>query len=206
MLNQKKIILGIGKTSKNFFSESSFYLHSINNNKYFSTGNNTSKAINHNKNTHEEINVIKWFDDFWVYMEITFNKADNKTINIFFTLSVFEGDSHENFKTQLFRAEWDSYNNNLSHPQPHWHFYPNEKIDYAVKKFEDIIDNEESEFVESTKSKKGKGININKMHFAMSGQWDKDNGHIHCITDENELLNWYQGLMSHIKTQLEYVK
>lgn len=207
MLNPKNIITEICKTSKSYFPESSFYLEPINIYKYYSTGNNTSKAINHNKNSNEEINVVKWFDDFWVYIEITFNQADKKTINTFFTLSVFEGSNQDNIKNQLFRAEWDTYNDNLIHPQPHWHFYSYGLIENIVKDFGDIIDKEQSGFIELINEEKSKGININKIHFAMSALWDtKIDGHIHSITDDNKLLNWYQGLMSHIKTQLEYVK
>lgn len=207
MLNPKNIITEICKTSKNFFPESSFYLEPINISKYYSTGNFTSKAINHNKNSNEEINVIKWFDDFWIYMEITFNQADKNTINTFFSLSVFEGSSPDNIKNQLFRAEWDTYDNNLIHPQPHWHFYSNGAFENIVKDFTDVIDKEQSDFIEMINEEKSKRIEINKMHFAMSALWSKKTeGHIHKISEDNDLLNWYRSLLSHIKTQLEYVK
>jgi len=206
MLNPKTIIPEINKASKNYFLESSFYLSEINNIKYRSTGNYTSKAINHNKNSNEEINVVKWFDDFWVYMEITFNPIDNKTVNTFFSLSVFEGSNDNNVKTQLFRAEWDTYDND-HHPQPHWHFYSNGVFENIVKDFEAIIDQEQSEFLEMIDKEKSKGIELKKMHFAMSALWNKNiDSHTHKISDDNELVKWYQGLLNHIKSQLEYAK
>ena len=209
MLNPISIITEICNVSKNYFPDSSFHLTPINiiQNKfykYYSTGSDSSKAINNKKNTLEEINVVKWFDDFWIYMVITFNQADKKTINTFFTLSVFEGSSQDNIKNQLFRAEWDTYNDNRFHPQPHWHFYSNGRLENLVKEFSELLTEEETGFIDLINEEKFKGIDINKMHFAMSAHWDKENGHIHGITDGNELLNWYKGLMSHIKFQLEY--
>jgi len=207
MLNPKKIITDINRVSKSYFPESSFYLEPKSFYKYYSTGDYTSKAINHNKNSSEEINVVKWFDEFWIFIEISFNQSDKKTVNTFFSLSVFEGSSHEKSKIQLFRAEWDTYNNNLFHPQPHWHFYSHDGIENLVKDFADVINTEQSDFIQLVNKDKSKGIEINKMHFAMSALWNQEiDGHIQSISKDSDLINWYQGLLSHIKTQLEFAK
>jgi hypothetical protein len=76
-----------------------------------------------------------------------------------------------------------------------------------VKEFSEIIEKEQSGFVKLINDEKSKNINIDKMHFAMSAVWDKNiGGHIHAINDDEKLISWYKGLMSHIKNQLEYVK
>jgi hypothetical protein len=207
MLDPKNIITELSKISKNYFPESSFYFERKNNYKFYSTGNNSSKAINHNKHSLEEINVVKWFADFWVYIEITFYQLDKDNINTFFTLSVFEGSDRDNNKNQLFRAEWDTYEDNQIHPQPHWHFFSSSIIENLFIEFSEIVEKEQSGFVELINDEKSKNINIDKMHFAMSAIWDKNiDGHVHPIADDEKLISWYKGLMSHIKNQLEYVK
>jgi len=208
MLNTNDIITEICKASKNYFPESSFYMAKENFFKYYSSGNNTTKAVNHYKNSNEEINVVKWFDDFWVYLELNVKPINRTNINTSITLSVFQGDSQDNIKYQLFRAEWDTYNDNKIHPQPHWHFYSNSVVDNIALQFVDIVDKEKSDFLSMLSSEKPKCIEINKMHFAMRALWDinPESGHIHKITQETDFINWYKGLLSHIKTQLEFAK
>lgn len=208
MLNHKRIIAELNKVGKNYFLESSFYLTYVNGSfsKYISKGDFSTKALNNNKNSREEINVIKWFDDFWISIEILFNQPDIKTFNTFFTLSVFQGDSNDNIKNQLFRAEWDTYDNNKEHPQPHWHFYSNRKIENIVNDFIDLINDEDIGFASSLNEEKSKGISIEKIHFAMQAQWGQNIGHIHKISEEATIINWFQGLLGHIRTQLENVQ
>lgn len=208
MLNQKKIISELNKVGKHYFPESSFYLTKANDSfrKYISKGNFATKAINNIRNSKEEINVVKWFDDFWISIEILFNLPDKKTFNTFFTLSVFQGESTDDIKNQLFRAEWDTYDNNKEHPQPHWHFHSNRKIENIVNDFIDLVNEEDIGFASSLNEEKSKGINIEKIHFAMQAQWGQNKGHIHKIGEEATIINWFQGLLGHIKTQLEDVQ
>jgi len=207
MLDPLLIIEELNRISKSYFLENTFYFNPLAIHRYYSTGNNTSKAINHNKNSNEEINVVKWFDDFWVYVEILFSQTSQNKIDIFFSFSVFEGEAEDNIKNQLFRAEWDNYDDNSIHPQPHWHFHSNDISEEVVMNFADMIEEEQSDFLDMINDEKAKVININKMHFAMSAMWNNNiNGHINKIKEENELIYWYEGLLSHIRTQLEFVK
>ncbi|MBU0487370.1 MAG: hypothetical protein KKA07_15235 [Bacteroidetes bacterium] len=204
MVNQKKIIQEIEKSSRLFLHEPSFCMKLLPNNKYRSVGGNTSKAINNNKNAREEIKVIRFFKEYWLFIEVTFN-AHGKNICTSFSLSMFHGDSEDNVKSQLFRAEWDSYADNLLHPQPHWHFYSDELAETVVTSFCDLIDEDRSDFLDLLKDEQLRKPKISKIHFAMSAFWKNDlNGHIHFIEDDCELISWYNGLLNHLSTQLQY--
>ncbi len=202
MLDIQIIIEKINKTCKIFFPESTFFLHPSSTNRYrFKiTGNNTSVAINNYHNTSEEVNVIKWLDDFWIYIDIRF-----ENFNTFISLSVFQGEETDNIKHQLFRAEWDDYNNKEEkHPQPHWHITPNQVIE---KTFEELVSIEDSDtFTSLLEEEKSKIIDVNQIHFAMNGNWINNESEIHPLNNEEKIVRWFQGLLSHLRTQLEYVK
>lgn len=200
MLDKQSVIKKINTACRFFFNESLFFLHRCSANRFIITGDKKSKARNNNSNQSEEVNVIKWFDDFWVYIEIEF--VDHTT---FISLSVFQGEENDNIKHQLFRAEWDDYNNNEEkHPQPHWHITSNQAIE---KTFEEIARIEDSDtFANLLIEEKSKIININKIHFAMIGNWINNETHIHSINSEEKVIKWFQGLLSHLKEELNYVK
>lgn len=202
MFNVNKVIKEINKSCKNFFTESTFDLRLDRNNRFVIAG--VSKAINNYKNTQNEVDVIKWFDDFWLYIDISFEKSENSIPNAFISLSVFQGDYADNTKNQLFRAEWDNFDNNDIHPQPHWHIYSN----HSFESFNEFVqkNDEDDGFVNIINEEKSKAIDLKKMHFAMNGNWDTNGSHIHKIRDENTIINWFPGLLGHIKSQLEYVK
>jgi hypothetical protein len=198
MINKKLLIDEINKGCKLLF-DSSFHLEPSTVNRFRITGNQSSKAVNNYKSIKEEINVIKWFDVFWIYLEITFVEK-----NTFISLSVFQGKQMDNEKNQLFRAEWDDYNNdNEKHPQPHWHITSNQSIENTFKEYTDTFENES--FAELLKEEKTKIIDVNKIHFAMNGNWINDDNHIQSISDNSKIVKWFQGLFSHLRVQLEYV-
>jgi hypothetical protein len=190
--------------NNNFFPESAFRL-TKHYTTYIISGDYLSKAINSHDNSKEEVNVIKWFADFWLYVEIRFQKTENSDFSIFFSLSVFQGEQTDSIKYQLFRAEWDNFDNNDLHPQPHWHFYSEP---WMTESFNEIltITKESYNFLDMINEKKSKYIDLKRVHFAMNGQWSTMGSHCHRIKDEDTIRNWLQGLLGHIKSQLEYVK
>ena len=226
-----KIVSKIEKIFNAYFLESMVKLDQRKYGLYVLSGDFLSKAISIIKNDREPINVLKWFDDFWIYFEIRFIPADiteyqenlitdvtenqenliqinDKYYQINLSLSIFQGENSDLIKTQLFRAEWDNYDNNVKHPQPHWHIYPF-KYDYKTyQDFEAFIEiKDEPGFEKFIESKaKQELIDISNLHFAMNGQWSINNGHIHVIENVTILFNWLNGLLNHIKEQLEYVK
>lgn len=200
MLNNSKLISEINKHCGILFTESTFILSPSSTNRFRLTGNNVSKAINNYNNSYEEINVIKWFDDFWVYINIKFENH-----NTFISLSVFQGLENDNKKNQLFRAEWDDYNNpEEKHPQPHWHITSNQAIENTFDEYANSF--QEEGFLETLKEEKSKIIDVNKIHFAMNGNWINNEKEVHSLNDEVKIVKWFQGLLSHIKIQLEYLK
>jgi hypothetical protein len=200
MLNNSKLISEINKHCGILFTESTFILSPSSTNRFRITGNNTSKAINNYNNSYEEINVIKWFDDFWIYINIKFENH-----NTFISLSVFQGSENDNKKNQLFRAEWDDYNNpEEKHPQPHWHITSNQAIENTFDEYASSF--QEEGFLETLKEEKSKIVDINKIHFAMNGNWTNNEKEVHSLNDEVKIVKWFQGLLSHIKIQLEYLK
>ena len=220
MNNFTEITSKIGNVFDVYFPESTVKLHQREHGLYIISGDLLSKAINIIRNDREEISVLKWFDDFWMYFEIRFIPAnvkenqenfiqiDDKYYQINLSLSIFQGVYSDLIKTQLFRAEWDNYCNNKKHPQPHWHIYPF-KYDYKTyQDFKTFMKNkDEPGFEKFIKLKtKQEIIDISNLHFAVNGQWSINNGHIHVIENVNILFNWLNGILNHIKEQLEYVK
>ena len=158
-------------------------------------------------NKHELVKVLKWFDDFWLFLEIKFNLPKkrvkrNKEIQIQISLSVFHGVESDDKKQQLFRAEWDDYDNlDEKHAQPHWHITANQAIDNTFEKYLDN-DFEESDFL-ITGNKKQKILDVSELHFAMSGNWQNNEKHVHEIENEQQVVNWLQGMLAHVRIELE---
>ncbi|UPT66611.1 MAG: hypothetical protein M0D57_19520 [Sphingobacteriales bacterium JAD_PAG50586_3] len=200
MLDYKKIIEGINSSCKPYFTESVFKLQPSSLNRFSISGDNLFKAINNYDKSKEEINVLKWFDDFWIYIDIKFIDK-----NTFISISVFQGADMDKTKHQLFRAEWDDYNNtDEKHPQPHWHITSNQAIENTFEELAAVDDSDT--FVNLLQQEKSKIININKIHFAMNGNWINDDSHVHALNNEGKIIKWFQGILSHLKDQLLYVK
>lgn len=197
---QLSLIEEINRSCKLYFTDSTFFLRPSKLNTYIISGNNSSKALNKHGNSFEEVNAIKWFEDFWVYIEFKFGNGSS-----LISLSVFQGEAIDDVKNQLFRAEWDDYNNdNEKHPQPHWHITSNQGIE---KTFEELAGVENTDtFISLLQEERTKHIDVSKIHFAMNGNWVNGETEIHNLSDKTKLLSWLNGLLSHLKIQLEYVK
>ena len=161
----------------------------------------TSEAINHKRNDLEKINVLPWFDDFYLFIEIRFlQDYSHKLIS----LSIFQGSDSDIKKNQLFRAEWDDYNlDNESRPQPHWHITRDNAI---YDKFSDLTNhNDEKEttgfkFFEEVQTEV---FDTKKIHFAMSGNWQNKVSAVHKIDDALKVVHWLEGLLEHIKFEIK---
>jgi hypothetical protein len=169
----------------------------------------TSFAVNRFERPPESVKVLKWFNDFWLFLEIKFfmeNKEVKRKIapqtNTLISLSVFQGQDADNEKYQLFRAEWDDYNNlDEKHAQPHWHITSNQAIENTFDKYADAFDKQD--FLQLLETEKQKVVDVKKIHFAMNGNWQAGTNHIHQINDEQQIVNWLQGLLAHIRTELD---
>ena len=99
----------------------------------------------------------------------------------------------------------DDYNNpEEKHPQPHWHMTVHQGIE---KTFEELAQIEDTDtFVNLLKEEQSKVIDMKKFHFAMIGNWINGETHVHSLADNSKIVRWFQGLLSHLKIQLEYLK
>jgi len=169
----------------------------------------TSDALNRfgNQDQIEYVKVIHWFKDFWLYIDVNFtlNKPSEKMLsNSFYScisLSLFYGDDSDGRKNQLFRAEWDDYDNpNENHPQPHWHITSDQAIERAFDRYHDL-DNEM--FLDILNEERSNIIDVKRIHFAMNGDWQNGNSHIHKLDSEEQIVKWLLGLLNHLRVELE---
>ena len=62
---------------------------------------------------------------------------------------------------------------------------------------------EDDGFISLLKEEKQKLFDVDKIHFAMNGNWQNNENHIHKIDDEEKIVKWLQGVIDHIRTELE---
>lgn len=162
-----------------------------------------------NRYDFEPVKVLRWFDKFWLYLEVKFivekTKQINKYIEITHTnisLSVYEGDDDDEKKIQLFRAEWDDMNNpSEKHSQPHWHITSSQAIEKTFEEYSNHFDN--GDFISLLEQEKTKLFDVKKIHFAMNGNWQDNQTHVHTINSSDQVAKWIKGLLSHIRLELE---
>lgn len=209
MLNVNQTIQAINNALSPFFIKDvggDFFLSSYKSNNVFRlrVSNNCSSAFDSYGNEGEHVKVVKWFSDYWLFIEIRFS---NPTA-ILLTLSIFQGNESDDDKQQLFRAEWDDYGDaNLDHPQPHWHFLTNKAIEKTVVNFAEFMDDEEinDTFKDLLSEEKSKSIDLSGFHFAMNGDWTNTSVYQHRVKDETVLAKWLGGLMGYLKNELSYI-
>lgn len=233
MLDVKNVIQAINKALKPFFIKGEggrFFLENVkssNNIFRLRYTEDSTNAFNDYGNEGESVNVVKWFSDFWLFVEISINPIEevvildkkqkefikginyNRKTHLKISVSVFQGEELDDSKNQLFRAEWDDYGDgNMNHPQPHWHFLSNKAIENTVSSFADIVSDDiniKDTFEEVLKEEKSKTIDLSKFHFAMNGDWNNTSLHIHSVNNENSLAQWFGGLLAYLKFELEYI-
>lgn len=206
MLNPSNVIEAINRATNPFLMSSGlpFCLSQFTTSSYrLQINGDASTAFNNYGNDGEQVKVIKWFDDFWLFVEIQFLKP----VGTIISLSVFQGEDTNQVKTQLFRAEWDDYcDGNTIHPQPHWHFLTNKLIENSAKEFTELLSEEKETFMDFLDEEINKTVDLSKFHFAMNGDWFISKKHVHEIHDENSLSSWFGGLLGYLKSELEFLQ
>jgi len=208
MLNVSNVIQAINKALEPFFIKGEGGYFSLSQHKSpnvfrLKITDNFSEAYDDYGNEGDTVKVVKWFNDYWLFVEIKFHQPKGVLI----TLSIFQGADTDSMKNQLFRAEWDDYNDgNMNHPQPHWHFLTNKSIENTVNSFAEIASDEiKDTFEEVLNEEKSKTIDLSKFHFAMNGDWNNTTNHIHVIDNDKKLAQWFGGLLAYLKTELKYI-
>ncbi len=162
-----------------------------------------------NRQDSEPVKVLKWFNNFWLYVEVKFivekSKQGNKQVETTHTnisISVYEGNDDDDIKIQLFRAEWDDMNDpNEKHSQPHWHITSSQAIEKTFEEYSVHLDN--GDFISLLEKEKAKIVDVKRIHFAMNGNWQENQTHIHSIHSAKQVSMWLKGLLSHIRIELE---
>lgn len=164
----------------------------------------TSLALNRFDLPYEKVKVLKWFDDYWIFLEIKGISNITETIENYINISlcVFQGKALDEDKYQLFRAEWDDFNNpNEIHSQPHWHITSSQALEKTFVSY--AIDLEKKDFIDLLESEKQRIFDVKKIHFAMNGNWSKSETNIHKIDSEEKVIKWWFGILNHIRMELD---
>jgi hypothetical protein len=157
----------------------------------------------------EPVKVLKWFNNFWLYIEVKFivkkskivNK-NNSTTHTIISISVFEGRDDDEKKYQLFRAEWDDRKDaDEKHSQPHWHITSSQALEKTFEDYSYHFDNRD--FISMLEEEKAKIIDVKRIHFAMNGNWQENKTHIHSIESAEQVSLWLKGLLAHVRTELD---
>ncbi|KAA6315477.1 hypothetical protein EZS27_034066 [termite gut metagenome] len=210
MINPQKLIDTINSSCKPLLGQSfALTKRKQGNNFCLYRINGTSDALNEFDNPADIVKVLKWFNDFWVFLEIKFTIEEKKVINkrtneiyVCFSLSIFQGENSDNKKYQLFRAEWDDYNNTEEkHSQPHWHITSNQALEKTIEEYADIFDNRY--LISLLDEERNKVFDVKRIHFAMNGNWQNDETHIHKMENEQQIAKWLQGMLNHLRIELD---
>jgi hypothetical protein len=202
-MDPQEFISGLNRVAKIHFDDETINLKAKDSLNYYFVSSNNSLALNHYKLDSEQIKASKFVKDIWMYVTIRFKNLRNLEIQSF-SLSAFKGTTEDNFKLQIFRAEWDNYQDDSYHPQPHWHFYSNADIEYLKKQFSEITNDDQRGFLsELAEESKMKMIYYPKLHFAMGSQWQYQKGHTVSFGNIESFINWFDGLLEHLKVELK---
>lgn len=161
----------------------------------------------------EEVSVYNWVDDYYIFMEIKIlygvhvpqgkRKVRNRMEQLSVSISVFKKIS--DFIIQIFRAEWDDYAEPTGiHPQPHWHFTADTALSRTFTEYAQKCG--EEGFMQILEPKKEDISELKEMHFAMNGQWAKQQSHMHKIESDSDLINWIVGVLDTIRKEINYAK
>ncbi len=202
------IIEKVNNDCKNLFTES-FKLVPFTGHHNISVFRIEGNSYGLNRYDSEPVKVLRWFNNFWIFIEIKFIREDIKdarkvisVTHINISLSVYEGEDSDNRKIQLFRAEWDDMNNpSEKHSQPHWHITSSQAIEKTFEEYSIHLDN--GDFISMLEEVKANVFDVKRIHFAMNGNWQNNQTHVHSISDSEIVSRWFKGILSHIRIELE---
>lgn len=160
----------------------------------------TREALNRSNTVKTYVKVTHWFGVFWFYVNVRVLKGEDGITELPFVSVSFFQESGENFN-QLFRAEWDNYEQK-SHPQPHWHIISNNDVGFESLAESSAL--EDNPFLELEEDRQK--VDIPKIHFAMAGSWHgrEKEDMISSYTDEMQLSKWLINLFDHVREELFY--
>lgn len=171
------------------------------------------KAVNRlDDGTASEVDIYNWFGCYYLYIEVKFifapkvphGKRTPKFVVSQCSISISVFKSLDTKTVQLFRAEWDDFDDNHPpHPQPHWHITSDTSVANTFDEYAREFG--EDGFMNILNSEKEQISSLNKFHFAMKGKWEEDMTHSTPIESSEQVSNWLAGLLNSIRTELEYI-
>lgn len=171
------------------------------------------KAVNRlDGSAASEVDVYNWFGCYYLYVEVKFvfapkvprGKRTAKFVVNQCSISISVFKLLDKKFIQLFRAEWDDFEDNHSpHPQPHWHITSDTSVANTFDEYAREFG--EDGFMNILNSEKEQISSLNKFHFAMKGKWEEDMTHSMSIESSEQVSNWFAGLLNSIRTELEYI-
>lgn len=158
-----------------------------------------------------EVPVYNWFGEYYIFMEIKIlygvyvpqgkRKVKDRMEQISVSISVFKKIS--DFIIQIFRAEWDDYAESTNlHPQPHWHFTADTALSRTFSEYAQRCG--DNGFMQIIEPKEKDISELKEMHFAMNGQWAKQQSHMHKMESDSDLINWIGGVLDTIRKGIHY--
>lgn len=171
------------------------------------------KAVNRlDGDADSEVDVCHWFGSYYLYVEVKFVfdsrvPKGKRNVGLVITqcsisISVFKSLSEKII--QLFRAEWDDYDDEqICHPQPHWHIASDTSVTNTFNEYAKEFGQEG--FMALLEPEKKQIASLKKFHFAMKGKWEDDMTHSTSIESSKQVSDWFSGLLSSIRTELEYI-
>lgn len=171
----------------------------------------TLKAINRlDGGLDKEVSVNHWFNDYYLFFEVKYlfynsvkkRKPTRELNQCSISISVFKSIGEQII--QLFRAEWDDYNDGQTlHPQPHWHITSDTSIANTYQEY--AKEYGDDGFMSILEPEKNKISSLKRFHFAMRGQWEDCMSHVTPIESCEQVSNWVSGLLSSIRSELLYI-
>lgn len=148
---------------------------------------------------------------FWLGTTLIFRRELGRYRLLSVSLVIFKGDSFDEKKTPLLRAEWDNPDpaSTTEHAQPHWHVYPrlinrgssNPQV-VEVGVFQSLLSNTD---VAHSEDDLDWPTSAN-FHYAMASTWQAEaNGCQEKLNELRRLLGWLNGCITYSRNQLNFL-
>jgi len=149
---------------------------------------------------------------FWLGTTLVFKRELGRYRLLSISLVIFKGDSFDEKKTPLLRAEWDNPDPAIptEHAQPHWHVYPRLLIRDSTNppRAEAVaFQSLDLSVLDSTQSEDDLAWPTSaNFHYAMASTWQAEaNGCQEKLNELGRLLGWLNGCISYSRSQLDFL-
>ena len=82
-----------------------------------------------------------------------------------------------------------------------WHITSSQAVEKTFEEYSTYFDN--GDFISLLEDQRSTFFDVKKIHFAMNGNWQYNQTHIHTISNSEQVSKWLKGLLNHIRVELE---